>query len=79
MNQQYLEIVGSLTRNCFYLLALDACQYTPPGHVIQASLVVGGYVTFIYTFHHPVSLALCSVVILYQFLCTECYGVTAVM
>ena len=39
-NKQYLEIVGSLRRNCFYLLALDACQYTPPGHVIQASLVV---------------------------------------
>ena len=47
MNQQYLEIVGSLQRNCFYLLALDACQYTTPGHVIQASLVVGGYITLI--------------------------------
>ena len=39
-NKQYLEIVGSLKRNCFYVLALDSCQFTPPGHVIQASLVV---------------------------------------
>ena len=40
-NQQYLQIASGLSGEYTFVVALEDCQFTEPGHVIQVSVVVG--------------------------------------
>ena len=40
-NSQYLHIASDEDGHFAFLLALEGCMFTPPGHVVQVSSVVG--------------------------------------
>ena len=40
-NQQYMQIASGISGEFTFVVALEGCQFTTPGHIVQVSLVVG--------------------------------------